>query len=200
MTSPAVVEVAQTISRLRKEGVKVQDYLNQQDAFSDRDPVVDALIAAFYDGNRALSAQKLAAVLDEYVNEASKEETGGFFEDETTAEDVIGAARKKLIAGKEVILMTKYRSSRNARAAMSRALGKVGKRLNDQKMKLAAKALTDAEAKLKGAIQVTRQVVPASAPFSGKVKNTKGAKIVSVIEPTIHAEVFAQLASPQTML
>ena len=92
--------MAQTISRLRKEGVKVQDYLNQQDAFSDRDPVVDALISAFYDGNRALSAKKLAAVLDEYVTEASKKETGGFFEDETTAEDVVQLARQKVDRGK----------------------------------------------------------------------------------------------------
>ena len=191
--TPAVVEVAQTISRLRKEGVKVQDYLNQQDAFSDRDPVVDALIAAFYDGNRALSAQKLAAVLDEYVNEASKKETGGFFEDETTAEDVIGAARKKVDSGKrgdtddQISIFSERQSSNVTGARESRQTAERPE--NETRSESPDRRGSETEGRDQ---EVTRQVVPASAPFSGKVKNTKGAKIVSVIEPTIHAEVFAQ--------
>ena len=97
--TPAVVEVAKTISQLRLEGVKVQDFLAQQDAFSELDPLVEALIVAFYDGNRALSAKKLTQVLEFYIEEAQQKEAGGFFEDTTTAQDIVQLARGKVDRG-----------------------------------------------------------------------------------------------------
>ena len=97
--TPAIVEVAKTISRLRNEGVKVKDFLAQQDAFSDLDPLVEALIVAFYDGNRALSAKKLTQVLNFYIEEASQKEAGGFFEDDTSAQDIVRVARDKVNRG-----------------------------------------------------------------------------------------------------
>ena len=97
--TPAIVEVAKIISRLRNEGVKVKDFLAQQDAFSDLDPLVEALIVAFYDGNRALSAKKLTQVLNFYIEEASQKEAGGFFEDDTSAQDIVRVARDKVNRG-----------------------------------------------------------------------------------------------------
>lgn len=97
--TPAIVEVAKTISQLRNEGVKVKDFLAQQDAFTDLDPLVEALIVAFYDGNRALSAKKLTQVLGFYVDEASQKEAGGFFEDDTTSQDIVQVAREKVDRG-----------------------------------------------------------------------------------------------------
>ena len=95
--SSKVTEAARTISDLRNRGIKPRDFFAQQDAFSEIDPDVEALIRAFYNEEltRAKSQRIMADVLKYYTEEAAQKKEGGFFEDTTTPRDVIELARRK---------------------------------------------------------------------------------------------------------
>ena len=90
-------EAARKISDLRNRGIKPRDFFAQQDAFSEIDPDVEALIRAFYNEEltRAKSQRIMADVLKFYTEEAAQKKEGGFFEDTTTPRDVIELARRK---------------------------------------------------------------------------------------------------------
>ena len=95
--SSKVTEAARTISDLRNRGIKPRDFFAQQDAFSQTDPLVEALIRAFYNEEltRAKSQRIMSDVLKFYTEEAAQKRAGGFFEDATTPRDVIELARRK---------------------------------------------------------------------------------------------------------
>ena len=98
-----VTDVANKISNARKNGVKVAELLAQQDAFTRMDPITEALIKAFYNDQltRAKSQKFMTDVLRFYTEEASQKQQGGFFEDSTTAEDIVEVARRKADGGAE---------------------------------------------------------------------------------------------------
>ena len=95
--SKQIAEAAKTISNLRDQKVKPRDYFDQQDAFSQTDPLTEAIIKAFYNEEltRAKSQKFMTDVLNFYVQESGKRQENALFEDEVTPKDVIGAARKK---------------------------------------------------------------------------------------------------------
>ncbi len=95
--SKQISEAAKTISNLREQKVKPRDYFDQQDAFSDTDPLTEAIIKAFYNDEltRAKSQKFMTDVLNFYVEESSKRQENALFEDEVTPTDVVKAARKK---------------------------------------------------------------------------------------------------------
>ena len=95
--SPQIAEAAKTISSLRQRNIKPRDYFAQQDAFSETDPIVDAIIRAFYneDLTRAKSQKFMQDVLAFYVEESGNRQSDGLFEDNTTPTDVVRAARSK---------------------------------------------------------------------------------------------------------
>ena len=95
--SSKVTEAARKISDLRNRGIKPRDFFAQQDAFSEIDPDVEALIRAFYNDEltRAKSQRIMSDVLKNYTEEAAQKKEGGFFEDTTTPRDVIELARRK---------------------------------------------------------------------------------------------------------
>ena len=95
--TPRLAEMANLISRLRRDGMKVEDYFNQTDMLSAPDPALELLVRAFYnpDLSRANSTKAMKDFLDFYVEEALQKETGGFLEDTTTPDDVIEAGRKR---------------------------------------------------------------------------------------------------------
>ena len=95
--SSKVTEAARKISDLRNRGIKPRDFFAQQDAFSEIDPDVEALIRAFYNDEltRAKSQRSMSEVLKFYTEEAAQKRAGGFFEDATTPRDVIELARRK---------------------------------------------------------------------------------------------------------
>ena len=95
--SSQIAEAAKTISSLRQRNIKPRDYFAQQDAFSETDPIVDAIIRAFYneDLTRAKSQKFMQDVLAFYVEESGNRQSDGLFEDNTTPTDVVRAARSK---------------------------------------------------------------------------------------------------------
>lgn len=95
--SKQIAEAAKTISNLRDQKVKPRDYFDQQDAFSQTDPLTEAIIKAFYNDEltRAKSQKFMTDVLNFYVEESSKRQENALFEDDVTPKDVVTAARKK---------------------------------------------------------------------------------------------------------
>jgi uncharacterized protein len=92
-----VSDAAKLVSHLRKSGTSIAAHFAQIDAFSQPDPMVEALVKSFYNEGmtRALSQQKITAILDAYAEEAAKHEPGGFLPDETRAPDVLKTAKRK---------------------------------------------------------------------------------------------------------
>jgi len=92
-----LAEMANLVSRLRREGTKLQDYYNQSDMLSAPDPEVKRLVRAFYNEGltRANSTKAMKDFLDFYTTEALQKETGGLLPDQTTASDIIEAGRQR---------------------------------------------------------------------------------------------------------
>jgi len=92
-----LAEMANLVSRLRREGVKLNDYYNQSDMLSAPDPEVQGLVRAFYnqDLTRANSAKAMKDFLTFYADEALQKEAGGLIPDDTSASDIIEAGRKR---------------------------------------------------------------------------------------------------------
>jgi hypothetical protein len=92
-----LAEMANLVSRLRREGTKLQDYYNQSDMLSQPDPEVQRLVRAFYNEGltRANSTKAMKDFLDFYTTEALQKESGGLLPDETTASDIIEAGRQR---------------------------------------------------------------------------------------------------------
>jgi hypothetical protein len=95
--TPYMMEAARIISEQRNKGVKIANFLAQQDAFNRLDPTVETLIRAYYDPklSRAVSAMRIGEYLTDFVSEARQHKTGGFLPDETTISDVVGIAQRK---------------------------------------------------------------------------------------------------------
>ena len=95
--TPQLAEMANLVSRLRRDGTKLQDYYNQTDMLSAPDPEVEALVRAFYNDEltRANSAKAMKDFLTFYADEALQKESGGLIPDDTTASDIIDAGRKR---------------------------------------------------------------------------------------------------------
>jgi hypothetical protein len=92
-----LAEMANLVSRLRREGTKLQDYYNQTDMLSEPDPEVKRLVRAFYNEGltRANSTKAMKDFLDFYTTEALQKESGGLLPDQTTASDIIEAGRQR---------------------------------------------------------------------------------------------------------
>ena len=95
--SQQITDAAKLISDLRSRNIKPRDYYNQQDAFSDADPLVEAIVRSLYNDEltRAKSQKFMRFMLESYVEEASNRKTDALFEDETTPQQVLKAARTK---------------------------------------------------------------------------------------------------------
>ena len=97
--STDLAAMAKKVSDLRESNRTVDDYFRQQDAFSEPNPIVDALLVAFYNDNftRARSQKFMEQFLDFYIEEASQKTQEGLFEDTTTPTQLIDVARRKTL-------------------------------------------------------------------------------------------------------
>ena len=95
--TPQITDMAQRISTARRDGTAISDILNQGDMLAEIDPLVKMLIKGIYNEKltRAKSQKFMTEFLNAYVEESSKKQTGGMFEDETTVGEVIELARSK---------------------------------------------------------------------------------------------------------
>ena len=95
--TPQLADMANLVSRLRRDGVKLQDYYSQSDMLSAPDPEVQSLVRAFYNEGltRANSAKAMKEFLDFYTTEALQKESGGLLPDQTTASDIIESGRQR---------------------------------------------------------------------------------------------------------
>ena len=95
--TPQITDMAQRVSTARKNGTAISDILNQGDMLAEIDPLVKMLIKGIYNEKltRAKSQKFMTEFLNAYVEESSKKQTGGMFEDETTVGEVIELARSK---------------------------------------------------------------------------------------------------------
>ncbi len=92
-----ISDAAMLISSLRSKGVSPASHFAQTNMFGDTDPLTEALVKAFYNDSlsRALSQQRVAAILSAYAEEAEKHRPGGFLPDKTKATEVIAIASRK---------------------------------------------------------------------------------------------------------
>jgi len=95
--TPQITDMAQRISTARRDGTAISDILNQGDMLAEIDPLVKMLIKGIYNEKltRAKSQKFMTEFLNAYVEESSKKQTGGMFEDDTTVGEVIELARSK---------------------------------------------------------------------------------------------------------
>lgn len=95
-----IAETARRIADLRSRGVRPEQFLAQQDAFSKLDPVVEDLLRAFHGENmaRALGRDRLGALLNAYAEEAAKHKNGGLIPDETRVADIVRYARQRALS------------------------------------------------------------------------------------------------------
>ena len=102
-----LVEAARVVNQLREQGGKVREWLAQTDLMTERNPVVDAFVTAFYndDLSRAVGRDAINDVLRDYVTMASSQDTAGLFGDAPPAptEMVQGAVEKRNERNKETV-------------------------------------------------------------------------------------------------
>lgn len=100
--TPQIAEAALRIAMWRQKGIKPADALAQQDAFTQIDPTVEAIVRAFYneDLTRPVSRKAMTEFLVYYANEA-KLHSGqqGLIPDETSPQDVLELSRDRVIRG-----------------------------------------------------------------------------------------------------
>jgi hypothetical protein len=77
-TTKQLVEAAKIVRDVRNKGMKIGDFLSQQDAFNPLNPVTERFIRSFYNETlgRAAGREAIADVLDKYVRRASEQTTG----------------------------------------------------------------------------------------------------------------------------
>lgn len=94
-----LVQAARTIDQLRQNKSRVQEWLAQTDMMTERNPVVDAFVTAFYNADltRAVGRDQINYVLRSYVNMAKSQDTAGLFGDAPPAPDemVRGAVEQR---------------------------------------------------------------------------------------------------------
>jgi hypothetical protein len=91
-TTKQLVEAAKIVRDVRNKGMKIGDFLDQQDAFNPLDPVTERFIRSFYNESlgRAAGREAIADVLDKYARRASEQTTSeGLFESEPTSSTAI---------------------------------------------------------------------------------------------------------------
>ena len=99
-----ITNTAQVISDLRNQGIKPSEYFAQQDAFTDQDPMIEALIKAFYNDEltRANSQQFMETVLNYYIEETENVgQQNQLFADEVSPKKVVEGARRRTVKEKK---------------------------------------------------------------------------------------------------
>ncbi len=93
--APSLVEAANLVQDARKRGISLADAVSQQDAFSQRGPMVESVLRAAYGDNLAgrMSRGKLTDLLGYYADEA-QQQAGLFGENRNTAQ-MLGEASQK---------------------------------------------------------------------------------------------------------
>lgn len=97
--TPQVADTAKRIADLRDRGISPRMFLDQMDAFTQIDPIVESLLVAFYNDNlsRQLGREKLTEILVRYAEEAAKHKGDGLFEDTTSPRDIVTVARGRAL-------------------------------------------------------------------------------------------------------
>jgi hypothetical protein len=94
--TPRLLDAVRMLRDMRARKLKANDFLAQQDVFTQPDPLATAFFRAFFnDGlTRAAGAEKIAKVLERYVGEAEKRSPNPLFPDDTTPLQALEAAKK----------------------------------------------------------------------------------------------------------
>jgi hypothetical protein len=91
-------EAANAVSQARARGLRLSDYLAQQDAFSQVSPEAESILRMAYGRNLAkrLSRAKLANQIEFYTAEAAKQQaTGRLFGSNLGFQDILGEAERR---------------------------------------------------------------------------------------------------------
>lgn len=95
-----ITNTAQVISELRNQGIKPSEYFAQQDMYTNQDPMIEALIKAFYNDEltRANSQQFMETVLNYYIEETENVgQQNQLFADEVSPKKVVEGARRRTV-------------------------------------------------------------------------------------------------------
>ena len=123
--TPQILEMVSIISKARDENIAVSDILNQGDMLSgvaEIDPIVKMLVKGVFNENLtvAKSGKFMTDFLNAYVEESSKKQTGGMFEDDTTVGEVIEFARRKADGQEDPTLFERGTDGSSQRTTKSR--------------------------------------------------------------------------------
>lgn len=97
--TPQLVEAAQLTIRLRDQRIKPEEYFKQQGMFDNIDPLVQEWVRNFYNNkNRAAAADKIAEILQTYVDMARQQLVGqqSLMGDEPQPIELVKAARQRV--------------------------------------------------------------------------------------------------------
>jgi hypothetical protein len=100
-----LTQAIENTARLRDTGQSLHDFLAQQDAFTQRPPIVDDMMKMLYDksGTRLASREKVAAKLTKYAGDASRQrldQTSLFAEEPVAADKLVAGAAHEAEAPK----------------------------------------------------------------------------------------------------
>ena len=95
-TTKQLVEAAKIVRDVRNKGMKIGDFLSQQDAFNPLDPVTERFIRSFYNESlgRAAGREAIADVLNKYARRAAEQTTseGLFGRESMSPTDILDGA------------------------------------------------------------------------------------------------------------
>jgi hypothetical protein len=102
-TTKQLVEAAKIVRDVRNKGMKIGDFLSQQDAFNPLDPVTERFIRSFYNETlgRAAGREAIADALDKYARRAAEQTTseGLFGRESMSPTDILDGALDERGAG-----------------------------------------------------------------------------------------------------
>jgi hypothetical protein len=94
--TPRLLDAVRMLRDMRARKLKANDFLAQQDVFTQPDPLATAFFRLFFNDSltRATGAEKIAKVLERYAAEAEQRSPNPLFPDDTTPLQALEAARK----------------------------------------------------------------------------------------------------------
>jgi hypothetical protein len=94
--TPRLLDAVRMLRDMRARKLKANDFLAQQDVFTQPDPLATAFFRLFFNDSltRAAGAEKISQALERYVGEAEKRSPNPLFPDDTTPLQALEAARK----------------------------------------------------------------------------------------------------------
>lgn len=121
-----LVQAARVVDQLKQTRGRVQDWLAQTDLTSERNPVVDAFVTAFYNAplTKAVGREAIGDVLRAYVDSATSQDTAGLFGAPPAPSEIVqGAVEQRNERTREPVAGNLFGDAANTEAAGTAGVG-----------------------------------------------------------------------------